>query len=139
MSEIELFSEKEKEYIKNQRLARIATASPENLQPDVVPVGFDFDGQNFFVGGKDLLNSTKYKNVIKNSKVGMAIDDIKPGESWEPRGVKIYGIAEMISDREGYLGRTSYLKITPRKKWSWGIEAPVFVDGKFVVNRKSAI
>jgi pyridoxamine 5'-phosphate oxidase family protein len=132
-----MFSEKEKEYIKNQRLARIATVSPESLQPDVVPVGFDFDGQNFYVGGKNLLKSTKYKNVIKNNKIGMAIDDTKPGESWEPRGVKIYGVAEMTGDRDGYLGHTSYLKITPQKKWSWGIEAPVFVDGKFVVNRKS--
>lgn len=71
----------------------------------------------------------------------MAIYDIKPDESWEPRGVKIYGFAELIAYHDGYLGgylgHTSYLKITRRKKWSWGIEAPVFVDDKFVVNRKS--
>lgn len=48
-----MFSEKEIEYLKSQRLARIATAATmtssleekeESIQPDVVPVGFDFDG-----------------------------------------------------------------------------------------------
>jgi hypothetical protein len=38
-----MFSEKETQYIKSQRLARIAKVSPEEMQPDIVPVGFDFD------------------------------------------------------------------------------------------------
>jgi len=36
------FSDLEIEFIKRQRLARIATVSPK-IQPDVAPVGFDFD------------------------------------------------------------------------------------------------
>ena len=46
-----LFSQKEMDYLNSQRLARIATASAPTLseeagpaQPDVVPVGYDFDG-----------------------------------------------------------------------------------------------
>ena len=31
------------------------------VQPDVVPVGFDFDGEYFFVGGMNLAKSTKSK------------------------------------------------------------------------------
>ena len=108
------------------------------MQPDIVPVGFDFDGVNFCISGRNLLNSTKYKNVMKNNKVSLAIDDLRPGESWEPRGMKIYGTADVTGDHEGYLGRTTYLKITPKKKWSWGIEVPVFVDGKFMVNKANA-
>jgi pyridoxamine 5'-phosphate oxidase family protein len=76
-----MFSQKEIEYIKSQRLARIATAAPSlsvasskeegqgkdtSIQPDVVPVGFDFDGDYFYVGGMNILKSTKYKNVLKN-------------------------------------------------------------------------
>lgn len=110
-----MFSAKETEYIKSQRLARIATVSPEEMQPDIVPVGFDFDGVNFYISGRNLLNSTKYKNVMKNKKVSLSIDDLKPGESWEPRGMKIYGTADVTGDHEGYLGRTAYLKITRRK------------------------
>ena len=43
------FSQKEKDYLGLQRLARIATASSRgegSIQPDVVPVGFDFDGES---------------------------------------------------------------------------------------------
>jgi hypothetical protein len=72
-----MFSEKEVEYLKSQRVARIATAASvsskeegENgsLQPDVVPVGFDFDGDYFYVGGTNILKSSKYKNILKNNK-----------------------------------------------------------------------
>ena len=73
-----MFSEKEIEYLKSQRLARIATAATmtsslqekeESIQPDVVPVGFDFDGDYFYVGGMNILKSTKYKkmNLSPNS------------------------------------------------------------------------
>jgi pyridoxamine 5'-phosphate oxidase family protein len=117
---ISMFSEKETQYIKSQRLARIATVSPEEMQPDIVPVGFDFDGANFYIGGRNLLNTTKYKNVMKNNKVSLAIDDLKPSESWEPRGIKIYGTADVTGDHKGYLGRTTYLKITPKKKMELG-------------------
>ena len=38
------FSEKESRYLKEQRLGRIATVSPDT-QPHVVPVAFEFDGE----------------------------------------------------------------------------------------------
>ncbi len=44
-----MFSEPEVEYLKSQRLARIATVSSKG-QPDVVPVAFEFDGKYFYVG-----------------------------------------------------------------------------------------
>ena len=78
---VSMFSAKETEYIKSQRLARIATVSPEEMRPDIVPVGFDFDGANFYIGGRNLLNITKYKNVMKNNKISLAIDDLRSGES----------------------------------------------------------
>lgn len=48
-----LFSQKEIKYLMSQRLARIVTASissQENrfLQLDVVPIGFDFNGEFFY-------------------------------------------------------------------------------------------
>jgi nitroimidazol reductase NimA-like FMN-containing flavoprotein (pyridoxamine 5'-phosphate oxidase superfamily) len=54
-----------------------AVPSEGSLQPDVVPVGFDFDGEYFYVGGINLLKSKKYKNVLKNNKVALVIDDLK--------------------------------------------------------------
>ncbi len=143
---ISLFTEKEKEYIKSQRLARMATVSSGSSsdiasnQPDVVPVGFDFDGEYFYVGGMNILNSTKYKNALSNNKVAVVIDDLKTIDPWDPRGIRIYGIADTVDRKEGYMSNTNhpqsrYIRIKPTTKWSWGIEEPVFVKGKFNVNK----
>ncbi|WP_458720353.1 PPOX class F420-dependent oxidoreductase [Candidatus Nitrosocosmicus sp. R] len=143
-----MFTEKEKEYIKSQRLARIATASavsPSDIascQPDVAPVGFDFDGEYFYVGGINILKSTKYKNILKNSKVALVIDDLKTINPWDPRGIRIYGIADTVDRQGGYMSNTDhpqsrYIRIRPTKKWGWGIDEPVFVEGKFNVKKST--
>jgi pyridoxamine 5'-phosphate oxidase family protein len=136
------FSNQEIEYIRSQRLARIATASldGDSIQPDVAPVGFDFDGEYFYIGGMNLPNSTKYRNVQRNSRVALVVDDLKSTQPWEPRGVRIYGMADVVTREGGYMARTdhpsaTYLRIKPIKKWSWGIEGPVFAQGKFNVKR----
>lgn len=138
------FSEKEIEYLKSQHLARIATAAQSSvegsIQPDVVPVGFDFDGDYLYVGGLNILKSTKYKNVLKNNKVAIVIDDLKSVDPWDPRGIKIYGTADVVSRQGGYMEGTGhsnpqYIRISPKKKWSWGIDEPIFVEGRFNVKR----
>jgi len=130
-----MFSEKEVEYVKSQRLARISTVSPEDLQPDVSPVGFDFDGEYFYIGGINLSKTRKYKNVLKNKKVGLVIDDLKTVDPWAPRAIRIYGTADIVTREGGYMDRThpsssssppSYIRIRPLKKWSWGVDGPVF-------------
>src|SRR5918998_2414350 len=132
-----IFSETEIEYVKSQHLTRIATASVSSkegeegsIQPDVVPVGFDFDGDYFYVSGMNLLKSTKYKNVQKNPRVALVVDDLKSVNPWEPRGIRIYGIADIVTRQDGYMQQTdhpsaTYIRIKPLKKWSWGIDAPV--------------
>ena len=57
-----MFSQKQIAYLRSHRLARIATVSP-NGKPDVVPVGFTFDGEHFLIGGIDLKQTPKYKNA----------------------------------------------------------------------------
>ena len=109
----------------------------------MVPVGFDYDGNYFYVGGMNILKSTKYKNVVKNNKVALVIDDLKTVDPWDPRGMKIYGAADIVTRRGGYMDMTDhpnpkYIRITPEKKWSWGIEEPVFVEGKFNVKKAEA-
>jgi pyridoxamine 5'-phosphate oxidase family protein len=143
-----ILSQKEIEYLKSQRLSRIATVGvsaddQRSIQPDVVPVGFDFDGNCFYVGGMNLPKSTKYRNVLKNNKVALVIDDLKSIDPWDPRGMKIYGTADIVTRQGGYMGSTDhpnpqYIRITPKKKWSWGIDEPVFVEGRFNVKRAKA-
>ena len=101
-----MFSEKESAYLKSQRLARIATVS-KRLQPDVAPVGFDFDGRYFYVGGINLATTLKYKNVQGNPRVALVIDDAESINPWRPRGIKIHGGAELTT-HQGYAGAGTY-------------------------------
>jgi hypothetical protein len=55
-------------------LPRAQASNPTGL-PDVVLVGFDFDGNYFYVGGMNLLKTTKYRNILKNNKVAFVIDE----------------------------------------------------------------
>jgi pyridoxamine 5'-phosphate oxidase family protein len=49
-----------------------------------VPVGFDFDGENLYVGRMNLLKSTKFRNVLKNDKVAIVVDYLKSIDPWDP-------------------------------------------------------
>jgi PPOX class F420-dependent enzyme/OxyR family protein len=70
-----MFSAPEATYLKGQRLARIAMVSP-GLQPDVVPVSFELDGEHFYVGGLNLAATLKHKNVKQGSaKVTLVVVD----------------------------------------------------------------
>ncbi|HZD35202.1 MAG TPA: hypothetical protein VE130_08365 [Nitrososphaeraceae archaeon] len=53
-------------YHKNCYSINILRRGNRAVQPDVVPVGFDFDGEFRYVSGMNYLKSTKYKNVLKN-------------------------------------------------------------------------
>jgi pyridoxamine 5'-phosphate oxidase family protein len=118
-----MFSEAEIQYLKSQRLARLATVSTKG-QPDVVPVAFQFDGKNFWVGSRSqetLFQTMKYKNVkTGNRLVSMAIDDIESLDPWRPREVKIYGEADIV-DHQGMFGPGKYLRVTPKISWSFGL------------------
>jgi pyridoxamine 5'-phosphate oxidase family protein len=138
-----ILSQNEIDYLNTQRIARIATVSISSdrpIQPDVVPVGFDFDGEYIYVSGMNILKSTKYKNVLKNRNVAVVIDDLKTVDPWDPRGIRIYGDADVVTRGGGYMDPSghsehTYIRIRPIKKWSWGIDEPVFTDGKFNVKR----
>jgi pyridoxamine 5'-phosphate oxidase family protein len=74
----------------------------------------------FYVGGMNISKSTKYKNVLKNNKVAIVIDDLRSIDPWDPRGIRIYGIADTIDRKGGYMSNTdhpqsSYIRIKPTK------------------------
>jgi pyridoxamine 5'-phosphate oxidase family protein len=106
------FAQDEIAFIKSQRLARIATVDDDD-QPDVVPVGFEFDGTYFNIGGLRPANTRRHHNVAAgNYKVALVIDDVAAAEPWSPRFLRIYGTAEVIS------GEYPYLRVTPTISWS---------------------
>ena len=80
----------------------------------------------FYVGGMNILKSTKYKNILKNDKVAIVIDDLKSIDPWDPGGIKVYGTADVTTRQGGYMESADhpnphYIRITPNRKWSWGI------------------
>jgi pyridoxamine 5'-phosphate oxidase family protein len=121
------FNEEELAYLRSQQLARIATVDSEG-QPDVAPVGFEFDGTYFYVGGIDPARTRKYRNVqAGHPKIALVIDDLVSTDPWVPRFLRVYGTAELV-EREGQFGAepAKYLRITPGISWSWNLSGRPF-------------
>ncbi len=114
------FSQAEIAYIHSQPLARIGTASPSS-RPDVAAVGFDFDGEYFYISGRHNEITLKYKNSLENPVASLVIDDLASTNPWRPRGIKIFGHVDIVQ-HQGYAGTKEYLRIQPRRKRSWGLE-----------------
>jgi len=119
-----MFSQAEVDYLKSQRLARVATSSRRGV-PEVSPVGFEFDGRCFWVGShsQEIFSRTRrYRNITKgNDKVSLVVDDLASVNPWRPRGIKVSGKAEVL-EHDGIFGRGRYIRITPILTSSWGIE-----------------
>jgi pyridoxamine 5'-phosphate oxidase family protein len=124
------FNEQEKAYLSSQRLARLATVSAE-WQPDVAPVGFEFDGTDFYIAGLDLPSTRKYHNVAGgNHKVALVVDDLVSTEPFVPRFVRVYGTASIVQ-REGRSGTREFLRVRPTVSWSWNLEGRPLDGGQF--------
>lgn len=113
-----VFTPDEVKFLKESRLARIATVSPTG-QPHVVPIGFEFNDGFFYFGGYNITKSLKFRNIQKNNKVGLTVDDLISANPWTPRFIIIRGIAEIITENgPGSIGKNTTIKITPRVKRS---------------------
>jgi pyridoxamine 5'-phosphate oxidase family protein len=119
-----MFSEDETNYLKSQRLARIASASGTGT-PEVSPVGFEFDGKYFWVGSHSqeiFFKTRRYRNITGgNKRVSIVIDDLASVTPWRPRGIKVSGTAEVM-EHDGIFGHGKYFRVTPKLTVSWGIE-----------------
>ena len=122
------FTGEEVAYLRSQLTARVATVAADG-QPDVVPVGFEFDGTYFWIGGPGptVAGTRKFRNVrAGNHKVALVIDDLVSFAPFIARGIRIYGDAGQPLERAGFAGPGIYLPITPTISWSWNLAgAPV--------------
>jgi len=131
-----MFSQAEADYLKTQRLARIATASAKGI-PEVSPVGFEFDGNYFWIGShsQEIFSRTRrYRNIASgNRRVSIVIDDLASETPWRPRGIKVSGTAEVMQ-HDGIFGPGKYFRITPKVTVSWGIVPPT--EGRWTASKK---
>jgi pyridoxamine 5'-phosphate oxidase family protein len=127
------FSEKEVEYLRGQRLGRIATVSPDG-SPHVVPVGFRLasDAQTIEIGGHGLSRSKKWRDLKANPRIALVVDDLASINPWAPRGIEVRGRAELNeeggSERFGGGWDNVWIRVVPERIVSWGIEGPPFSE-----------
>jgi pyridoxamine 5'-phosphate oxidase family protein len=121
------FTEDEVAYLTSQPLARIATVGDDD-QPDVAPVGFEFDGTYLWVGGRAPERTRKFLNVqAGHAKVALVVDDLVATDPWTPRFLRVYGTAKLM-ERPGRFGPGMYMRITPEISWSWNLQGRPYGD-----------
>jgi pyridoxamine 5'-phosphate oxidase family protein len=128
------FTDEEVAYLRSQPLARIATVDAAG-QPDVVPVGFEFDGTHFYIGGFDPAKTRRSKNVqAGNTKVALVVDDLASVQPWAPRYLRVYGTAELV-ERNTRFGLIPVMKITPLISWSINLTGQALRDGNLTPHK----
>ena len=107
------FTEKEVEYLQEQRLRRLATVNASG-RPHVVPVGFRLNPELGVVdiGGRDIGRTKKFRDVAQTGRVAFVVDDVLP--PWRARGVEVRGRAEVLGGES--------IQIFPERIVGWGID-----------------
>ena len=107
------FTQKEVEYLTEQRLGRLATVSASG-RPHVVPVGFRVDPELGVVDirGRDMGRTKKFRDVAQTGRVAFVVDDVLP--PWRARIVEVHGRAEVLGDES--------IRIFPERIVGWGID-----------------
>jgi pyridoxamine 5'-phosphate oxidase family protein len=112
-----VFTEPELEYLTGGRqLGRIATVGADGT-PHVVPVGWIYNAarETIDIGGSDLQQSKKFRDVARRGRAAIVIDDLKSTDPWRPRGIEIRGRADAIAMP------TPLIRIYPERIVSWGL------------------
>jgi pyridoxamine 5'-phosphate oxidase family protein len=121
-----VFTDAELAYlISGRRLARIATVGKDGT-PHVMPVGWSYnsDEATFDIGGVNLEQTKKYRDVRRSGRAALVIDDIVSVDPWRVRGIEIRGGAEALTEPR------ALIRIHPERIISWGIESDVDVGGQ---------
>jgi len=132
-----VFSPAEIKYLESQRLARIATAG-RDCQPHVVPVAFRYSPETdtIDVCVHDFAQRKKYRDVQRNPRVAIVVDDLASTEPWRPRMIEIRGQAEVLPTGGETIGRgfdPPMFRIRPKRVISIGLEG----EGPFELNARS--
>lgn len=110
------FHDFEIEYLRTQRLGRLATAKPDGTLQNS-PVGFTYNADlgTIDIGGFDNTASRKYRNVADNGRAAFVVDDLASVDPWRVRCLEVRGRAEAVGD---------LIRLHPRRIISFGIDQP---------------
>jgi pyridoxamine 5'-phosphate oxidase family protein len=115
------FTEAELEYLQTQRLGRLATVN-KGGEPQVAAVGFRYNPEfdTIDIGGYNLANTQKFRNIARNGLASFLVDDVQP--PWKTRSFEIRGHAQAIpGDGQSNAPNRSpaVIRITPRRIIFW--------------------
>jgi nitroimidazol reductase NimA-like FMN-containing flavoprotein (pyridoxamine 5'-phosphate oxidase superfamily) len=99
-----LFTPAELEFLRSQRVARVATVGASGW-PHVVPVIYALDDDGAFEFDVD---GVKLRNLTSEPRAAMVVDAMGP-----KRGVAVQGRAELIAPERA--------RLTAVRKFSWGL------------------
>jgi len=122
-------SENEHNYLNSQPLGRLATLAPDG-SPQSRPVGFFLNEAlgTIDIGGHNLGRSQKFRNVQRDGRVTLVVDDLASIDPWAPRGIEIRGEAEALTDAEpprpGF--SSELIRIHPNRVLAWGLDSDAF-------------
>ena len=128
-----VFTEKEIEYLRSQRLGRMATIGPQG-DPHVVPVAFRYNEEKHTIdiGGHSFAKRRKYRDMQRDPRIAFVVDDVLP--PWRPRMIEIRGTVEF-----GKVGKAinknfddEMVHVHPRRIVSFGIDSEERVAGRDV-------
>jgi uncharacterized protein len=128
------FTKKEIEFLKVNEGCRVATSA--NDVPHIAPVTYYFEEGCFYFATD--YDTKKYSNLKKNNKIAVSVDIYSPGKH---KGVVVQGTANFIERGKEFKclydifyknfdwvkvmpwkeGEAPFVKVTPKKKVSWGI------------------
>jgi pyridoxamine 5'-phosphate oxidase family protein len=131
-----VFEDEEIEYLKSQLLGRLATVGPDG-QPHAVAVSFRYNAQldTIDIGGHDFARRKKYRDVQRNPRVALIVDDMVSVNPWRPQGIEVRGEAEVLSSGGEALGpgfAPEMFRIRPQRIVSWGIMGNMVPAGRSV-------
>lgn len=123
-----VFTDREIEYLGEQRLGRLATVDAEG-RPHVVPVAFRYNAEldTVDIGGHYFRKSKKFRDVQKSGRAAFVVDDVLP--PWRARGVEVRGRAEVRSEGGKEIMQDfseEMIRIFPRRIVGWGLDSDAF-------------
>ena len=121
-------SDNERTYLTTQPLGRLATLAPTGA-PQVRPVGFTLNEalSTIDIVGHNLTASQKFRNIQRDGRVSLVVDDLETTDPWKPRGIEIRGEAEALGGSTGAdVGRGALIRVHPDRVLSWGIDSDAF-------------
>jgi pyridoxamine 5'-phosphate oxidase family protein len=122
---MEIFTERELAYLREQHLGRLATVQPGGVLQNS-PVGFGYNAElgTIDIGGHNMAASQKFRNVAAGSPVAFVVDDIASFDPWTVRCLEIRGDAEALTDPQGSTANLNgpVIRIHPRRVISFGVD-----------------